>query len=623
MAEGQSLNQGVSIELSSPAFDQAKKGDDGISKAYFPTDQTSPQVDVYSPITNEQGSVIGIIKSQVTLNTLTQIFSRLNLGKDGVAYIVDDEGQIISHPQAAKIANQHVSILGRPVVNKLLKGGYASLQPIDHYYTNESNVPVVSSSNLISSLKWVAVVEQPESKVFGQLLLTRNLLLVGMAIGLLLLVVIALAISNGLAGPIMELKSSAKRIQQGDLSSRLQIHTGDELQDLAGSFNAMANELQEREAHLQQTNSSLKLERDRQETLLQSLTDGVLAVDGSGQILLFNKAAEVITGIIVNQAVGRSIDEVVHFFNDTTLLPLSQYSDQQDEFKLQLHQRGLTFRRGRISVPVSLTVSPIVPQGRSTSGWVVSFRDMTKEHEFEAMKLDFVSMAAHELRTPLTALRGYLSIIQEETEKILPEPVRVFLNRSMISANQLASLVENLLNVSRIERGVLKVDLVPLQIESMITETLTNLMEVARQNQIQLTFDQPEKSLPPAMIDRFRLAEVLTNLVANGITYTKRGGWVKVSLQLKEHQLITSVTDNGEGIPAASIPHLFTKFYRVQASLAQGSKGTGLGLFISKAIVTAHHGTIWVDSKEGKGSTFSFSIPVATDEEIKSMGRSA
>jgi PAS domain S-box-containing protein len=516
-----------------------------------------------------------------------------------------------------KITDQHVSLLDRPVISKLLHSGYASLQPQDHYYINENNVPVVSSSNLISSLKWVAVVEQPESKVFGQLILTRNLLLVGLAISLLLLLIIALAVSNSLAGPIKALRVSAKRIEQGDLTSRLQIRSGDELQELAGSFNAMANGLQERQQHLEQMNIDLTQERDRQETLLQSLSDGVLAIDASGRVQLFNRAAEQITGLAAQRVIGQSVDDIIHFFRDTLLLPLAEYSNQDEGFKLDLHQRGLLYRRGHLVVPISVTVAPIIAESRLASGWVVSFRDMTKEQELEAMKLDFVSMAAHELRTPLTALRGYLSIIQEEADKLLPETARVFLTRSMISANQLSSLVENLLNVSRIERGALKMDLSPVQMADMITDTLTNLMEIARQKHVELTFDHPEKPLPLVAADRFRLSEVLTNLVANGINYTEQGGWVKVSMRQQGQEIITSVADNGHGIPAASLSHLFTKFYRVQSSLAQGSKGTGLGLFISKAIVTAHNGRIWVESKEGKGSVFSFAIPVLNDKQIE------
>jgi two-component system phosphate regulon sensor histidine kinase PhoR len=296
-------------------------------------------------------------------------------------------------------------------------------------------------------------------------------------------------------------------------------------------------------------------------------------------------------------------------------MPLAQYSGQEDQFKAKLRTDGLSVHRDQAVVPLSVVTDPIKTEGGQTAGWVITLRDMSREREFEAMKLDFVSMAAHELRTPLTALRGYLSILQEEDSTAkLPATSQKFLDRSLISANQLSSLVENLLNVSRIERGALKVELAPVQLANLISDTMTNLVDVARQKQIDLTFDRPEKPLPLVMADQFRLAEVVTNLVANGINYTKSGGHVKVAIKKDGDTIVTSVQDNGEGIPASSLPHLFTKFYRVQSSLAQGSKGTGLGLFISKAIVEAHYGKIWVESVEGKGSTFWFSLPIAPEE---------
>jgi PAS domain S-box-containing protein len=342
------------------------------------------------------------------------------------------------------------------------------------------------------------------------------------------------------------------------------------------------------------------------------LTDGVAAVDASNSIILFNRSAEAISGISSEKAIGQPIDKIIRLTDDqnrSTLL--ATYSNQDEEYKLRLRQQGLNLQKADGALPVSVAASRVETDDGQLLGWIISFRDMTKEHEFEVMKLDFVSMAAHELRTPLTALRGYLSILQDESQSQLPESSQMFLDRSLISANQLSSLVENLLNVSRIERGALKVELVPIQLTNVINDALVNLVDIAKQKKITLTFDQPAKPLPQVMADQFRISEVITNLVANGINYTKSGGWVKVQIKQDGDSVVTSVSDNGEGIPADSLPHLFTKFYRVQASLAQGSKGTGLGLFISKAIVMAHGGKIWAESEEDKGSTFSFSLPIA------------
>jgi signal transduction histidine kinase len=168
------------------------------------------------------------------------------------------------------------------------------------------------------------------------------------------------------------------------------------------------------------------------------------------------------------------------------------------------------------------------------------------------------------------------------------------------------------LNVTKIERGVLKLDLASFSLEKMIEDALVNLEEVASQKNVHITFDKPKSSLPAIMGDQFRIRQVFTNLVSNAINYNQPGGWVTITMENLPDGITVHVSDNGQGIPKAAIPHLFTKFYRVGGALEQGSKGTGLGLFISKSIIERHNGKIWVESEEGKGSTFSFSIPSQT-----------
>jgi len=200
----------------------------------------------------------------------------------------------------------------------------------------------------------------------------------------------------------------------------------------------------------------------------------------------------------------------------------------------------------------------------------------------------------------------------------------MFLNRSLIGSNQLAALIENLLNVSRIERGALKIEADPISINRLITGVIASISEVALQKNIEIKFLplKPESQL--VLADHFRLAEVVINLLANAINYSPPHTRVTIEVTPKvaERQMEVSITDQGEGIPAEAISHLFTKFYRVSGKLSQGSKGTGLGLFISKAIIDAHRGKIWVKSTVGKGSTFSFSLPFAPEgsEEVSFTG---
>ncbi len=242
------------------------------------------------------------------------------------------------------------------------------------------------------------------------------------------------------------------------------------------------------------------------------------------------------------------------------------------------------------------------------------------------METTFVSIAAHELRTPLTSIKGYLSVYLSDYGNSLNQDQKNLLSHIGIATDQLLALVENLLNVSRVERQAIAINIKPIDWQAVIAEVIDEFRERAIQKNIQLEFTGAPERILTIKADKVRLTEVVSNLIANSIKYTNPGGWVKVSVEKKENEVITSVADNGRGIPKEAIPHLFTKFYRVTQGLTQGNspEGTGLGLYISKAIVELHHGKIWVESparqqpepqamaggEEGKGSVFRFSLPI-------------
>ncbi len=229
------------------------------------------------------------------------------------------------------------------------------------------------------------------------------------------------------------------------------------------------------------------------------------------------------------------------------------------------------------------------------------------------MKLDFVSMEAHELRTPLTSIRGYLSVILKEYAENLSADQKMMLGRVSISADQLMAIVESLLSVSKIERGIFSVNISEVNWQQFVKQTVNDFQERAKERTIQLHFDEPNLTVSSVAADALRIGEVLNNLLSNAINYTYPGGTVTVSLEEKDGKIVTHIKDTGQGIPKEALPHLFTKFFRVSGRLEKGSKGTGLGLYIAKYIVNLHQGEIWVDSEVGKGSTFSFSLPVITE----------
>ena len=174
----------------------------------------------------------------------------------------------------------------------------------------------------------------------------------------------------------------------------------------------------------------------------------------------------------------------------------------------------------------------------------------------------------------------------------------------------------NLLPVSRIERGSLQIQSQVADWGAILEEAYNNFLPQAKERQVAFTYIKPKKDLPLVMVDKFRISEVVSNLIGNALNYTPAGGSVEVSTEVTAEEVITQVKDTGPGIPPSAIPKLFTKFFRVSGVLEQGSKGTGLGLYISKAIVDMHKGRIWVESELGKGSLFSFTVPVAKNQSL-------
>jgi signal transduction histidine kinase len=259
---------------------------------------------------------------------------------------------------------------------------------------------------------------------------------------------------------------------------------------------------------------------------------------------------------------------------------------------------------------VRITTGHILESHEANVGSIITLHDMTQEHDLEQMKLDFVSMAAHELRTPLTSIQGYLDVLSKEIKLSLTANQQLFLERIKSSAERLQFLIEDLLNVSRIERGQLIVNPSVVALEPIITQVASELSGRAKEKQLSLIVQKPQLPLPNVIADKSRIQEVLSNLIVNAIKYTDSGS-ITVSLEQRGNEIITHVKDTGIGIPKEALPHMFTKFFRVKDSLVQGRKGTGLGLYITKSIIDQHHGKVWIASESGLGSVFSFSLPIA------------
>lgn len=602
------IKTNLDYEIPSDPFNGAVAGVTTISKVYYIENQTGPFIDIFSPIFGNSGKVSGIIKMQIRLEKLSNDIARVQGEGNGYLYIVDNEGRLIAH-------KSHTFVLKRPNLSsrKIINDAYLNNKSnlAGTRYINENGVEVAASAVKVPGYNWVVVFEQPVSEAFGFLTLIRNIFMSTLVGSTLFLLLLALFLSENLTRSIRRLQESTQMIERGKFDASILIRSGDEIENLSYAFASMVNQLLQRE-------NSLKKDKQETEVLIQSLTDGVVALDNNNTIIMFNKTAERITGLTADAVYGKNVDMVLHFYEDRTLVPFSSYSSQSEEYVHRLRDKGLTMSNDKGErITVSIATAPILYNDKKT-GYIIAFHDTSKEHELEEMKLDFVSMAAHELRTPLTAIRGYASLLQIESTKDLSEAGKQMISRLVASSENLGNLIDNLLSVSRIERNTFAVDAKPADLTGTIKSVIDNIRQQAETKKQKLTLTMPNE-LPIVMADAFRIGQVLLNLVANAVNYNPEGGQIDVVAEKKDGYLQVTVADKGHGIPKEALSRLFTKFFRVSGALEQGSKGTGLGLYISKSIIEMHHGKIWVESEEEKGAKFTFVLPIATPNEIKNF----
>ncbi len=405
--------------------------------------------------------------------------------------------------------------------------------------------------------------------------------------------------------PFKDLIKSAQDLGNGNFNKRADIRSGDEFEQVANSFNQMADKLAGSFQKMETDTQRAIQEKNKTEEVLSSLIDGIITLDFNKNILFANRAAEEITGFTSAQLLGQRIDSLLHVMIDGYEVLPKTYCDM--DFRKAVK---LTGNQGK-QTPVNIVSSKVKPTVQTNLDCILILHDLSKEEELEKMKLDFVSMASHELRTPLTSIIGYLSVFNEENKDKLPKEELDLTDKAEISAKQLLFLVQNLLNVNKIEREEMSVSPQVMDYLPLATKAIEDLKAQANQKQIILTLKAPP-TLPKVIADPIRIAEVVTNLIANAINYTGAGGKVELSIESTADSVTTCVTDTGVGIPKDAIPHLFTKFFRVSNQTQQASKGTGLGLYISKSIIEKLNGKIWVESIEGKGSKFYFTLPINT-----------
>jgi PAS domain S-box-containing protein len=346
--------------------------------------------------------------------------------------------------------------------------------------------------------------------------------------------------------------------------------------------------------------SRVSLEKERSVAILANIADGIVAVDRDGEVVLWNAAAEEITGVPQEEAIGRTTVQVL------------QRQLESAEGEVYSAQRLAAIQRGGEEVWLSLSEAVMRDPLGAVSGRIFAFRDISADRMVEQVKSDFVAAVSHELRTPLTSIYGFAETLLRQDVPFGEEERRIFLGYIASESERLTEIVDELLNVARLDAGDLQVELGRIDLGTVVSEVVGTVEESGAMNGHNVEIDLPEEPLA-AEADPDKVRQVFNILVENALRYSPRGGTVTVGARRNADRVEVRVVDEGMGIPAAERERIFRKFYRAESAARDGAAGTGLGLFIAKELVTAMGGRIWVDSTEGEGSSFSFELPAARE----------
>ncbi|MCL5291854.1 MAG: response regulator [Actinobacteria bacterium] len=351
---------------------------------------------------------------------------------------------------------------------------------------------------------------------------------------------------------------------------------------------------------------------ERVEAVLASTADGLLVLDEAGRTTHLNRAAETILNVTERDALGKTVGEL-HIREELADVLAGDEglfkSEQRTEEEATVDEETEKY--------LKIVTTPVFDRQNTFLGHIKMLRDVTAEKRVERMKNEFISTVSHELRTPLTSIKGYVDLMLEGDAGDIGDIQRDFLKIVKQNSDRLVGLINDLLDLSRIESGRVQLRKDPVNLDEAIDDVLVTSRTLAEEKKQVITLVKPE-SLPIVIGDSDRITQVLMNLLSNAIKYTPEEGTIGITAVADKRFVKISVSDTGIGISPIDQVKLFEKFYRVDNSLTREVGGTGLGLSIVKTLVRMHGGDIWVESEAGKGSTFTFTLPAVGKVSLKS-----
>jgi signal transduction histidine kinase len=559
-----------------------------ISGVYFK--DSEPRMNIIFPL---ESSPAHCLYTSISLQNLWNNITRAKIGSTGFAFLVDEAGRIIAHPDIT-LAKNKTSAAELPIVRQVLK---AKTVGSSEFLDPATKKDIVGAYSPIKALNWGVIIQQDKQEAYFSVYEMQKQAVILIIISLLAAAGLAYVIARGLTRPLLKLNIAAKSIAQRDFSTRVTVNTHDELQDLAETFNEMTSEL---ERYDKMQIDKIVAEKMKTEAVIFSIAEGILMLDREGRILLANKHAQEVLNLPQAGWEDRFVWEFIktedmkNVFTEIIQNPTANLTKEVDLSTPEL-ARFYAFSAGEVKTP----------ERNEKIGLVTVLRNITLEKELDKMKEDFLHSITHDLRNPMTSIRGFLKFLIDGVGGPITAQQKQMLGTMDRASLRLLVLINDILDIAKLEAGKMTLSLSAMDIRPLAGRVIELHSGLALKKLIKVVQDFPE-NLPLIQADPELIERVLSNLLANALKFTPENGEVSVKVQDVGNDLRVEVKDTGDGIPSEYIDKIFDKFQQVAG---QRKGGTGLGLTICKNIIEAHLGRIWAESKLGEGAKFIFTIP--------------
>lgn len=629
---------------------QAKENNLYAGDLMYDESANSYSMDLAIRVDGENGNFIGVIDAALNINETAEIINEvkeLERERNLEFKLLNKDGKIIHSTQNFTFLETF-----SPGIFSKINSTLTSQK--GYFITGENNSELVAYArsrgyNEFGGLGWILMSTQNTEKVLAPVAALRNIIFLITIIVLILSILIVYFICRSIINSTNKLRGGIEVVEKGNLKFRLASGGKDEMGELSRFFNKMTESLEQTNIEIHQKvkeqtkdienkrqvlenqqsailnvledvekeKEKTEKEKDKINAILQGIGEGVFVVDNNLRIILFNPAASKISGFSEDEIAGKRYDKVLKFIYEKNEqinnVFIKKTLETGEIFNALNHT--LLLRKDGEKIPVSTSAAPLKDQQENTAGCVVVFRDVITERNIDKAKSEFVSIASHQLRTPLTGIKWFIELLMKGKAGKFNKKQLDFLQQIFISNERMIALVNDLLNVSRLEVGAFTIE--PKDIDLAVTiEAITKeLAPLAKGKKIQISknFD---KNIETYHADPKLLEIIFQNLLSNAIKYTPQNGKISIKLEKTKTDILFSISDTGIGIPKNQHSQVFTKLFRADNVKQTSAAGTGLGLYIAKTIIENSNGKIWFKSpifeneQNYKGTAFYFTLPL-------------